>query len=176
MINRAEINSLIHSVKVVRRAPSISHLFFANDNLISSMATLEDYGRLKRILGANKVTSSKMINYDNSSLPFSPNTSLCMREEIKSIFNMEVVSCHEKYLGLASIIFRNKRDVFEFLKDKVWQKVQGWKGKIFLVKRKYVLLKKVVAQLVPTYTISVFWLPSSCVMRYKIVCRSLVGF
>ena len=34
-----------------------------------------------------------------------------------------------KYLGLPSWIGRSKKDIFAFLKDRLWQKVNGWKQK-----------------------------------------------
>ena len=63
------------------------------------------------------------------------------------------------YLGLPSLIGKNKKDVFSFIKDKAWQRIQGWRKKMLSKTSKEVLLKSVV-QAVPTYVMSVFLLPS----------------
>lgn len=75
---------------------SISHLFFVDDNLIFVRATASKC-LLKSILDAYEATSSQAINYEKSTLSFSPNTKLGEVEAIKEVFNIEVLSCHEKY-------------------------------------------------------------------------------
>ena len=63
----------------------------------------------------------------------------------------------ESYLGLPTLIGRSKYQAFSFLKDRVWKKMQGWKGKMFSRASKEVLIKAV-AQSIPIYTIGVFLL------------------
>ena len=65
-------------------------------------------------------------------------------------------------MGLPSLIRRKKKASFEFIKEQVWHKLQGWEEKILyqvvrkaLNQRKRVLIKAVV-QAIPTYTISCF--------------------
>ena len=64
----------------------------------------------------------------------------------------------ENYLGLPTLIGRSKYQAFVVLKDKVWKKLQGWKGIMLSRVGKEVLIKAV-AQSLPTYTIGVFQLP-----------------
>ncbi|KAL5820764.1 hypothetical protein ACOSQ3_022646 [Xanthoceras sorbifolium] len=42
-----------------------------------------------------------------------------MIDDIRRIFNVEVVACHESYLGLPSSVSKNKRKVFRGLKDRI---------------------------------------------------------
>ena len=63
----------------------------------------------------------------------------------------------EEYLGLSTLVGRAKYQTFSFLKDKVWKKLQGWKGMMLSRAEKEVLIK-VVAQSIPTYTMGVFQL------------------
>ena len=69
-------------------------------------------------------------------------------------------SNHTKYLGLPSIIGRSKKLVFAEIKEKVGKKLAGWKGKLLSMGGKEVLIK-VVAQAIPTYTVSCFQLLKS---------------
>ena len=38
------------------------------------------------------------------------------------------MSQFESYLGLPTLIGREKYHTFSFIKDRVWKKLQGWKG------------------------------------------------
>lgn len=64
----------------------------------------------------------------------------------------------DSYLGLPTLIDRSKYQTFSFLKERVWKKIQGWKGRLLFRAGKEVLIKAV-AQSIPTYTMGVFQLP-----------------
>ena len=53
---------------------------------------------------------------------------------------------------------KNKKVSFNYIKERVWKKIQGWKEKLLSQVRREVLIK-VVVQAIPTYTISCFKLP-----------------
>ena len=67
-------------------------------------------------------------------------------------------SRHSKYLGLPSIIGKSKNEIFAEIKEKVGRKLSGWKEKMLSMGDKEIVIK-VVAQAVPTYTMSYFLLP-----------------
>ena len=74
------------------------------------------------------------------------------------ILGVKEVVKFESYLGLLTLIGRDKYNTFAFLKDRVWKKLQGWKGMLLSRAGKEILIKAV-AQSIPTYTMSVFLLP-----------------
>ena len=86
---------------------------------------------------------------------FSTNTLREIQEEIKIRFGAQVIKQHEKYLGLPSLVGRNKRASFNDIKDKFSKKLAGWKGKLLSKAGKAVLIKAV-AQAILTYTMSCF--------------------
>ena len=75
----------------------------------------------------------------------------------------------ESYLGLPTLVGWSKYHAFSFLKDRVWKKLQEWKGKILSRVRKEILIKAV-AQLIPTYTMSVFQLPIKLCEELQAMC------
>ena len=98
---------------------------------------------------------------------FSNNTTDCQKQEVLGTLGVKKVSRFESYLGLPTLIGRAKYHTFSFIKDRAWKKLQGWKGMFLSIAGKEVLIK-VVAQAIPTYTMSVFQLPSK-------LCEELEG-
>ena len=60
-----------------------------------------------------------------------------------------------KYLGLPAIVGRKKRASFNYIKERVWSKFQGWKEKLLSQEGREILLKAVV-QAIPTFAMSYF--------------------
>ena len=134
---------------------SVSHLLFADDSLIFTKATIADCKHLKTIFDRYTTTSGQLINLDKSSMFFSGSTKADRVVVIKEIFHLNVVSRHEKYIGIPFMIRRNKRNFFNDIKLRVISKVSSWQHKHFSKGGKEVLIKAI-AQAIPTYAMSVF--------------------
>lgn len=68
------------------------------------------------------------------------------------------VESHEVYLGMPTVIGRNRNKVFHFVIDKVAKRLDGWKTKLLSKASKDVLIQ-MIAQTVPNYLMSLFLLP-----------------
>lgn len=66
----------------------------------------------------------------------------------------------DKYLRLPSLIGGSKKSVFNFLKDRVWKRIQGWGNKLLSRDGKTVLVKNV-AQSILSYSMTYFLIPKS---------------
>ena len=148
----------MEAMKICRGCPKLSHLFFANDSLIFCNATLKECDELQRLLKVYEKASGQQLNYTKTSLFFSSNTSRDVQEENR--FGAQIIKQHEKYLGLPSLIGRNKRTTFNAIKEKLGKVLAGWKEKLLLKAGKEVLIKAVV-QAGLAYTMSCFKLPDS---------------
>ena len=115
---------------------------------------------IKRILKVYESSSGQQLNCHKTSLFFSPNTDNDVKERVKSMFGAQVIKSHEAYLGLPSLVGRSKNNTFAQLKQRVANKVSGWKEKILTPAGKEILIKSV-AQAVPSYTMSCFLLPKN---------------
>ena len=109
----------------------MSHLLFADDSLIFVRAAVEDYSHLKTVFECYSRASGQIFNYKKSSMFFSQNTEEDQATAIKDIFQLQVVSRHEKYLGLPSMVGRKSRSFFNDVKLRVLNKIQGWQHKFF---------------------------------------------
>ena len=85
------------------------------------------------------------------------------------MLDVSEVQRFEAYLGLPTLVGRRKYHTFSFLKDRVWKKLQGWKGKILSRAGKEILIKAM-AQSIPTYTMSVFQLPVKLCEELQAMC------
>ena len=88
-------------------------------------------------------------------ISFSTGVPIFKRLEILELFHVKEVDCHTKYLGLPTIIGRSKKDIFSFLKERISNKIEGWKERLLSRAGKEVLLKAVV-QVIPIYMMSIF--------------------
>ena len=121
---------------------------------------MEECESLQRIIGIYEKTSGQLLNRAKTSLFFSKITPTDIKEEFKRRFDAQVIRQHEIYLGLPSLVGRSKRNTFMELKEKLARKLAGWKEKLLSRAGKEILIK-VVAQAVPTYTMSCFKLLDS---------------
>lgn len=108
---QAEKHNLIMGLRFGRTL-SISHLLFIDDSLVSSRASSADCKNLKKVFNVYAAASGQIFNFEKSLMFFSSNTNQSQIDEIKSIFSLKVVSRHKKYLGLPSIVGRNKINFF----------------------------------------------------------------
>ncbi|CAL9001349.1 unnamed protein product, partial [Prunus brigantina] len=158
LLQQAERDSRLHGVSIAPSAPPINHLFFADDSLLFCNAGTPEALELKRIFGVYEAASGQKVNFGKSALCFSPSTPRVLQDDIRQLLNVALVPCHERYLGLPTIVGKDKKKLFRTVKDRVWAKVNGWQGKLLSKAGKEVLIKSV-CQAIPSYSMSVFRLP-----------------
>jgi len=91
---------------------------------------------------------------------FSRNTCFARRKEIIDFSDLVEANRYDTYLGLPTLVGKNKIQAFKNIKEKVLRKLNNWKSRLLSLAGKEVLLKAVV-QAIPTYSMSVFLLPVS---------------
>ena len=68
------------------------------------------------------------INFEKLSVYFSGNTSERQKQWIKQALGVREVDRFDSYLGLLTLVGRAKYQTCTYLKERVWKKLQGWKG------------------------------------------------
>ncbi|KAL5577974.1 hypothetical protein UlMin_019673 [Ulmus minor] len=159
-----EAEGRIHGLKFGCHDLFVSHLLFADDSFIFLEAKKEEYEALKEALDLYEATSGQMINLEKSEACFGKDIEVGRQGYVADFLKIKVVDCHEKYIGLPTFAGRCKRDLFKFIKNRVWDKLKGWNRSVFSAVGKEVLLK-VVVQAIPTYSMSCFKLPKTLI-RY----------
>jgi len=155
MLQKAEMEEKIKGIKICCSAPRVNHLFFADDSLILMRASQSDANELRRILNVYERASGQVINRNKSSILFSPNSDHQVKLQVRNILSIDQEARSEKYLGLPVTVGKSRKRTFEYIKKKVWVRIQGWQEKLLSKAGKEILIKAV-AQSIPTYAISCF--------------------
>ncbi|KAL6140822.1 hypothetical protein ACLB2K_059115 [Fragaria x ananassa] len=114
LVQRMHDNSSLVGIKVCKRAPILHHLLFADDSFLFAQATLASCYQIKHLLDVYATASG-----------------------------LELVSHHDKYLGLPTLVGRSKKNTFSYLKDRLRKRLSGWKGKLLSGAGKELLIKVV---------------------------------
>jgi hypothetical protein len=86
---------------------------------------------------------------------FSPSTSNNDRKAVMQSLNIRKQTMSERYLGMPVYVGQNRKDVFAYLKKRIWARIQGWKEKMLSWVGNEVLIKAV-AQAIPTFVVGCF--------------------
>jgi hypothetical protein len=100
------------------------------------------------------------INRSKSSRHFGKGCPEPIREEIKVLLEVPNETLSEKYLGMPTDVGKSMNDAFKYIKDRIWNNVQGWMEMILSAGGNGVLIKAVI-QVIPTFCMSCFKLPRS---------------
>lgn len=91
---------------------------------------------------------------------FSTNTKDVMKAQNMDLWRVRAATVSKEIFGTPTLVGKNKRAVFFYIKYKMWKEIQGWKEKLLSQGGQEVLIK-VVAMSIPTYSISCFKLPKN---------------
>ena len=158
MLQQATRDDLIQGFSLCKNGPKITHLFFADDSLLFCRARMDDLQAIQHILSLYEGTPGQQINQGKTTLFFSKAVMEDKKKEILNFLGVPEIKEYEKYLGLPAIMGKMKKESLNFIKERVWAKLQGWKEKILSQAGKEILLKAVV-QAIPTFAMSFFKLP-----------------
>ena len=114
--------------------------------------------KIQEILSVYEKASGQQVNREKTTIFFRKGTPLATQSVIKDMLGVTVIKQYEKYLGLPSLVGRNKRISFSQIKERVWSKLKGWKEKLLSQAGKEILLKAVV-QAILAFAMSCFKLP-----------------
>ena len=132
LIKDAARNQSLSGISIYRGCPMVTHLFFADDNLLFYRANDQECHKLIEILELYKAASGQKVNAEKSSVFFSHNTPHEKKCAVLNILGPMQDTRHGKYLGLLSIIGRSKIEVFAEIKEKFRRNFSGLEGKIIV--------------------------------------------
>uniref|UniRef100_A0A803P3L4 Reverse transcriptase domain-containing protein n=1 Tax=Cannabis sativa TaxID=3483 RepID=A0A803P3L4_CANSA len=150
----------LHGVSISRSSQAISHLMFADDTILFARANTRNVDAILDCISTYEGWSGQKCSLAKSSILFSKNTLVSTHHDIISMLKVKECTGNEKHLGNPFVFKRSKRQEFHFLKDKVLQRINGWKSKLLSFAGRTTLVKAV-ASTIPIYTMSTGRLPVS---------------
>lgn len=121
----------------------MSHLFFTDDSFLFFRANPVEGSIIKQVLATYGCASGQLVNFTKLSISFSANVHASIVSQIYGTLDVNATEDHGAYLGLSSYISRKKKVVFNYIRDKVQQRLQGWHSKMLSRAGKEILLKTV---------------------------------
>ena len=141
LIQQVADNGELRGVSLCKEGPKITDLFFADDSLLFCRANDTNCQIVMNILTMYEEASGQKINRGKTQLFFSTNTQEDIKNRVKDLVGVEVVTQYEKYLGMPSFVGRAKKETFSYIRERVWHKIQGWKEKLLSQADQEILIK-----------------------------------
>ncbi|XP_024199819.1 uncharacterized protein LOC112203021 [Rosa chinensis] len=171
LISQAVHQHNIQGLTMCPQAPTLHHLFFADDSILFGSATTTECMQYRRILNTYERASGQKVNFQKSSVVFSNNVSEEQQQELAAILEVQCVKEHDKYLGLPMRVGRSKSAIFAYIKERLTKKLVSWKAKILSAAGKEILIKAV-AQTMPLYAMNCYLLPKGLCDEIHQLCTS----
>ena len=127
LIQQVADNGELREVSLCKEGQKITDLFFVDDSLLFCRANDTNCQTVMNILTMYEEASGQKINRGKTQLFFSTNTQEDIKNRVKDLVGVEVVTQYEKYLGMPSFVGRAKKETFSYIRERVWHKIQGWK-------------------------------------------------
>ncbi|GAU35928.1 hypothetical protein TSUD_69610 [Trifolium subterraneum] len=162
LIHQAVGRGDLHGMRICRGAPEVSHLLFADDCFLFCRANAVEVNELMRILHTYETASGQEVNLLKSEVFISRNMSQAAKEDLSRILGVKLVLGTGIYLGLPSMVDRSKKAIFSYIKDRIWKRINSWRGRALSKADKEIMIKSVL-QAIPSYVMSMFILPDSII-------------
>ena len=116
---------------------------------------MADLQAIQDILALYEEASGQKLNREKTTIFFSKVVKEDTKALISNFLQVPKVKEYENYLDLPAVVGRKRKVNLNYIKERFWSKLQGWKEKLLSQAGREILLKKVV-QVIRTFAISCF--------------------
>lgn len=155
IMNKAEQEGRVTGLRLSHDCPSFQHLLFTDDSLFMCRASFRECSELLKCLELYGKASGQEINLQKSAITFGKKLDPFMRKFLGLYTGIEQEGGAGKYLGLPECFSGSKRELLNYITDRLKARLSGWYDKTLSLGRKEVLLKSV-AMALPVYAMSCF--------------------
>ncbi|VVA18748.1 PREDICTED: reverse mRNAase [Prunus dulcis] len=146
----------IKGIKMAQRSPVLSTTSFLQMTPFFFLrADVTNCRRFMHLLNRYCAASGQLVNHEKSCLYFSSNTPAELKTTIGSILAVEGTDNPGNYLGMPTMWGRSKKAAMNYVKERVKDKILGWKQSSLSLAGKEVLIKAI-ATAVPTFPMQCF--------------------
>jgi len=124
LIREAEVSETISGTSICCGAPPVSDLLFADNCFLFFKAKEGQAQVMKYIRNTYEtVLSGQAISLPKSEIFYSRNVPNALKNSITNILAVRAVLGTDKYLGMPSMIGRDRTATFAYIMGRVWQKL-----------------------------------------------------
>jgi len=117
---------------------------------------------MKDILTTYEAASGQAISLPKSEIFYSWNVPDTLKNNITNILGVRAILGTGKYLGMPSMIGRDRAAIFAYIKDRVWQRIKSWSSKCLSKAGREVMIKSVLQDIL-SFVMSLFQLPTTLI-------------
>nr|XP_023895781.1 uncharacterized protein LOC112007645 [Quercus suber] len=128
-------------VKVSQSGPVFSHMFFADDLVLFAKADAINCSTIRDVLDAFCKISGQTVSEAKSRVFFSPNMDRDSRESFCDILGFHSTQSLRKYLGFPIRHTGSSSQDFNYILDRVKNKLAGWKANLLSLAGRTVLIQ-----------------------------------
>lgn len=158
LIKHQEALGNLQGIRVCRRAPSVSHLLFADDSLLFFHANVAQATVVKSIIATFERCTGQLISPAKCSMLVNEDGDPSEVHQVRQVLGLQRIDFEAKYLGLPTPHGRIRRGILQPMEERFVKRMVSWKERDLSSAAKETLIKSV-AEALPTYVMSVFKLP-----------------
>ena len=158
---------------VAKKAPKLSHLFFADDLVLFAKASLDQVAVISKVLDNFCAFSGHRISKEKTTIFFSKNTDPVVASQIGDGFGFQITNNIGKYLGVPLIHGRTTTNSYSYLVDKLQMRSSSYHSSRLSLGGRTTLAKTVLSAL-PIYTMQISVLPCSTCTKLDALCRNFI--
>ena len=150
--------NLWQPVKVSQSGPAFSHLIFADDIVFFAKADLTNCIAIRDVLDVFCNLSAQSVSEAKSRIYFSSNVDIDTRESLSDVLGFSSTPNIGNYLEIPLRVTGDSSNEFNFILDRVKQKLVGWKANLLSLAGRNVLIQASTAA-IPSYVMQCNLLP-----------------
>lgn len=104
LLKRYEAKQWLHGVRICRKAPTITHMLFADDSYFFCQADTNEASKVLEVLRIYEKALGQQLNKGKSSVFFSSNVIHYNRQLVFQMLHMAEADGHSTYLGFPNIL------------------------------------------------------------------------
>ncbi|XP_026383344.1 uncharacterized protein LOC113278817 [Papaver somniferum] len=164
-IDSLQRNGTLKGIKICKNAPEMTHLLFADDSLLFSSATTENFIIIKGYLQKYCLASGQEINFDKYDILFSRKIPEHRKALLANILDIQSRDLGKKYLGTPTVFKASKIQTHMGILQAVDARITVWLHKLLSQAARTTLVKHI-GQAITLYQMGAFLIP-------KYLCRQM---
>ncbi|CAL1388618.1 unnamed protein product [Linum trigynum] len=128
LIEEAVSNGIWKPIQLIRGGTKLTHLFFADDLVLFAEASQEQVEVIMDCLDQFCDASGELVSKDKSRIYFSKNVKRDLGRDMRNRLGFAMTQDLCRYLGVPVLHGRVKKQTYQYLLDRVDQRLAGWKA------------------------------------------------